>query len=47
MSHFHHNRCTGVNHIVDTVQCFFQCFNKGIKNQLKAPKFIIIVYVVN
>ncbi len=35
----------GTNHMVNTVQSFFQLFNKGIKLIQKAPKFIIL-YVV-
>ncbi len=36
----------GVNHVVDTVQCFLLYFLIKESNQFKAPKFIIILYVV-
>ncbi len=35
----------GINHMVDTVQCFFQLLINE-SNQFKAPKFIIILHVV-
>ncbi len=36
----------GVNHMVDTVQCFFSNFLIKESNYFKSPKFTIIMYVV-
>ncbi len=40
------NKYTGVNYVVDTVQCFFFDILIEDPNNFKAPKFIIILYVV-
>ncbi len=39
------NYFTGADHVVDTIQCFFNFLIKET-NHFKAPKSIIILYVV-